>query len=35
MVGCTTGSREEVPGERQPVIIGDDDDINSMEQSPF
>jgi hypothetical protein len=20
-VGCTTGSREEVPGERKPVII--------------
>jgi len=30
VVGCTTGSREEVPGERKPVIIGggggDDDD---------
>jgi hypothetical protein len=26
VVGCTTGSREEVPGERKPVIRDDDDD---------
>jgi hypothetical protein len=25
-VGCTTGLREEVPGERKPVIRDDDDD---------
>jgi hypothetical protein len=25
-VGCTTGSRGEVPGEREPVIRDDDDD---------
>jgi hypothetical protein len=24
MVGCTTGSRGEVPGERKPVIRDDD-----------
>jgi len=24
-VGCTTGSREEIPGERKPVIRDDDD----------
>jgi hypothetical protein len=30
-VGCTTGSREEAPGERKPVIRdgGDDDDDNN------
>jgi hypothetical protein len=26
VVGCTTGSKEEVRGERKPVIIDDDDD---------
>jgi hypothetical protein len=26
VVGCTTGSRGEVPGERKPVIRYDDDD---------
>jgi hypothetical protein len=26
VVGCTTGSREEVPGERKPMIRDDDDD---------
>jgi hypothetical protein len=26
VVGCTTGSRGEVPGERKPVIRDDDDD---------
>jgi hypothetical protein len=26
VVGCTIGSREEVPGERKPVIRVDDDD---------
>jgi hypothetical protein len=25
-VGCTTGSREEVPGERKPVVRDADDD---------
>jgi len=25
-VGCTIGSRREVPGERKPVIRDDDDD---------
>jgi len=25
-VGCTTGSKGEIPGERKPVIKGDDDD---------
>jgi hypothetical protein len=25
-VGCTTGSRGEVPGEEKPVIRDDDDD---------
>jgi hypothetical protein len=25
-VGCTNGSRGEVPGERKPVIRDDDDD---------
>jgi len=26
VVGCTIGSRGEVPGERRPVIRDDDDD---------
>jgi hypothetical protein len=26
VVGCITGSRGEVPGERKPVIRDDDDD---------
>jgi hypothetical protein len=26
VVGCTIGSRGEVPGERKPVIRDDDDD---------
>jgi hypothetical protein len=26
VVGCTTGSRGEVPGERKPVIRDDDND---------
>jgi hypothetical protein len=33
VVGCATGSRGEVPGERKPVIgdddVDDDDDDNS------
>jgi len=28
VVGCTTGSREEVPDERKPVIRDDDNDNN-------
>jgi hypothetical protein len=28
MVGCSIGSRREVPGERKPVIIGDDENNN-------
>jgi len=27
-VGCTIGSRGEVPGERKPVIRDDDDDVD-------
>jgi hypothetical protein len=31
MVGCSTGSRGEVPGERQPVTRNDDDDDKNKE----
>jgi hypothetical protein len=31
VVGCTTGSREEVAGERKPVISNDDDDDDDDE----
>jgi hypothetical protein len=29
VVGCTTGSRGEVPGDRKPVVRDDDDDDNN------
>jgi len=29
-VGCTTGSRGEVPGERKPMIDDDDDDDDDV-----
>jgi hypothetical protein len=30
VVGCTTGSRGEVPGERKLIIIRDDDNNNNV-----
>jgi hypothetical protein len=33
-VGCTTGSREEVPGGSKPVIRGDDDDDDDDDTNP-
>jgi hypothetical protein len=35
-VGCTTGSREEVPGERKPVIrLGEDDYADDNDDDAF
>jgi len=32
MVGCTIGSREEAPGERKPVIRGDNNNENKTDK---
>jgi hypothetical protein len=31
VVGCTSGSREEVPGERKPVTRVDNDDDDDLQ----
>jgi len=35
VVGCTSGSRGEVPGVRTPAIRGDDDDDDALNKLCF